>query len=286
MAAKRLAPSVANGEHAPVRNVFLTLAVLIGPFANPATQASVPLRLTYEGYAVGLHVLALNAEVDLAPRTYRLELFYRTVGLYGTFVHTQSQASAVGGWNAQRPVPQLYDATGILRGDPYRAAIAFSGGLPEIRALVPGNENREPVPREQQSGTMDPLSAMVLLLRQVAGSGRCESDAKTFDGRRLSAIRARTVGEEMLGGEPHSSFSGRALRCDFEGQELAGFKRDASPEDRARPIRGSAWFAPVVPGGLPVPVRLNFETRFVGHMTLYLTGAVPEPAPSARSAVH
>ena len=68
------------------------------------------------------------------------------------------------------------------------------------------------------------------------------------------------------------------MRCDFAGRELAGFLHDGSAWQR-QPHAGEAWLARVVPGEPPIPVRLDFGTRWLGDITLVLTAAGPGPLP-------
>ena len=67
--------------------------------------------------------------------------------------------------------------------------------MPEIRDLQPADEReREPVPAALQRNTVDTLSAIALLMRHVADTGRCDGSTLTFDGRRLARITVQTVG--------------------------------------------------------------------------------------------
>ena len=155
-----------------------------------------------------------------------------------------------------------------MRGQERVTQIDWQNGRPVISQLVPPVEaERDPVPAEEQAHTVDTLSAMASLLHQVASSGRCEGALNTFDGRRLSAITAHTVGEEVLPKTDRSVFEGPALRCDFEGRQTGGFVHVLR-----RPQRGSAWFASLAPGAAPVPVRIVFANRVLGATTVYLTG--------------
>jgi hypothetical protein len=120
---------------------------------------------------------------------------------------------------------------------------------------------------------VDALSAIAMLIRRVARTGRCEAEATTFDGRRAVDVAARTVGMEVLQPDGRSIFTGRALRCDFEGRLLAGFPRDGDQEELRRSRHGSAWLAQIAPGAPPIPVRIDFETRWFGPATMYLTEA-------------
>ena len=157
-----------------------------------------------------------------------------------------------------------------MRGRPLVTQIDYPGGNPRVVQLAPPVEDdRESVPASLQPGTIDSLSAMAELVASVARTGRCDGAQRTFDGRRLSELSARTVGEESLAPTGRSTFSGRALRCDLEGRQIAGFAKDADPA-AARPLHGSAWFASLAPGTPAVPVRISFETRFFGAATAYL----------------
>ena len=150
--------------------------------------------------------------------------------------------------------------------------IDWRNGSPVISQLIPPVEaERDPVPPEEQAHTIDSLSAMAVLLREVTQSGRCEGTMNTFDGRRLSALAAHTVGEEVLPPTDRSIFQGKALRCDFEGRQLGGFVHDTDIEELRRPQHGSAWFASLSPGAPPVPVRISFTVRRLGETTMYLT---------------
>ena len=44
-------------------------------------------------------------------------------------------------------------------------------------------------------------------------------------------------------------------------------------ETQRHPLHGSAWLAQVVPGAMPLPVRLTMEIGWFGDATMYLTEA-------------
>jgi hypothetical protein len=150
--------------------------------------------------------------------------------------------------------------------------IDYPHGQPLIRRLIPPQEaERDPVPAALQLNTVDMLSALALLVRTVADTGRCDASVRTFDGNRAGEITAHTGGEEILPPTSRSAFSGMALRCDFTSRTLAGFLReDGNAYDR-RPLRGSVWLAGLTHGEPPLPVRIQIETRWFGEATTYLT---------------
>lgn len=253
------------------RRTLCCLAVLLSP--APALAQAGATQLTYATYIAGLNMADVDASIALSPQGYRVQIAYRLTGVVGALVHGGGASAVDGRFQADSAVPREFVSTGQFRGRPYVMRMQWRGGQPTVLQLEPPDEDvREPVPAEQQAHTIDTLSAMASLLQKIGATGRCDGGLHTFDGRRLSELQARTVGEESLPETGRSSFKGTALRCDFEGRQLAGFLRDADQAALRRVQHGSAWFARVVPGGPVVPVRITFSAQSFGEATMYLAG--------------
>jgi hypothetical protein len=256
-----------------MRAIVAALSGLPLWLAAAQAQPAAPIRATYEIYAMGLPVAELRTTFTIGERDYRIDIAYETTGLIGALFRGRQVSSVQGAWIGDRPVPLRFSGDGFWHGEARRVVIDYQRSTPLIRVLSPPPADREPVPPALQVGTMDTLSAMALLIRHVARTGSCEARAETFDGLRLADIAAHTAGRETIPASSRSSYSGPALRCDFDGRLQAGFLRDDDRAEAARPQHGSAWLAPAVPGGPPIPVQLTFETRWSGQATMYLTGA-------------
>jgi hypothetical protein len=234
------------------------------------------VNLDYKIYAHGLRVAGLETGFDLNSAGYRFDMSFRTTGLVGWLFKGGQNNIVQGVWEHDRPEPRRFSSDGIWRGQTRRTLIDYVAGRPLLRQLEPPNEEeREMVPPELLSGTVDSLSAIVELVREVAETGKCESQARTFDGRRLMALSAHTAGMVELEQTDRSSFSGPALRCDFEGRMEGGFLHGDNAGDRGQLRHGSAWFAEAVPGAPRLPVRMQFETVWFGYATMYMTAAGP-----------
>jgi hypothetical protein len=252
-------------------------AIAQAPSPHPTSDATpVALHASYETYAAGLHVAQVDSGFSFGPWNYQMTLSYRTTGMVGFFLRGHQYDRANGTWQGNRAKPSHFLGKGEWRGVSRVAEIDYQQDKPVIRQLVPPNaDEREPVPESLQARSMDTLSALAELIHVVAESGRCETTVRTYDGRRAVEIEAHTVGEEILETNSRSSFAGKALRCDFSGRMLAGFKFDDDREHDSKPLHGSAWMARIVPNGPPLPVRMAFETRWFGDATMYLTGIGP-----------
>ena len=249
------------------------LAVLLAalPVEVRPGAAMAPVRLHFVAYSTGLRVLDIQASLALQGDGYDVQLGLRTLGVFGVFVEGSTLTEARGAWRDDAAAPAFFGASGTWRGDMLLTRIDYVGGQPRVRALLPDpKRERELVTPALQANTIDSLSAMAELVRRVDDTGRCDGAARTFDGRRLSEITAHTVGMQTLPRSALSSFSGPALRCDFEGQLLAGFKFEDDRARAARPRHGTAWLAQLTPGGPLLPVRMRFETPFFDDATMYL----------------
>ncbi len=248
---------------------MLSLAAVPAAAEAQATRA----LLDYQAYAAGLHILSVQAMVDIGPRNFEFDTRYQTTGLIGLFRRGHQLATVHGAWRGAAAEPGEFLSEGVWQGEARRTLIGYDHGQPELRALVPANPpDRSPVPAGLQTGSKDVLSAIAELMRQAGRTGACDVSVRIFDGRTLNLVVARSAGSVELASGDRSTFAGRALRCDFDGRVLAGLRRDESP-DGARRLHGSIWLGRIWPGALPVPVRISVQTRWFGEATLYLTAA-------------
>ena len=256
-----------------MRRIAVWLLPMLPLVQTPASAEPVSqFHLTYDTYALGIEVMQMSAFFGMGPWNYQITLDYHTTGLVGFFYRGQQVNTVRGLWHDERPQPLEFFGEGVWHGQKRITLIDYDHDVPQVKRLEPPQHSeREPVPDSMQQGTMDTLSALAALMRQVATNGRCDASAHTYDGRRVLELTARTGTVEDLEQTSRSIFHGDALRCDFEGRELAGFLiGDDNPENR-RPLIGSAWLASVEPSAPPIPVRIAFQTHWFGWTTMYLT---------------
>lgn len=250
--------------------------------ASPRPAGATPFEAVYSVQAAGVSVVEATVRYDFdTPGGYAIEIRHRTRGIASVFVSAQMTTQVTGRWADGRARPGRFTSEGTYRGEQRRTVLEYPSGQPVVRMLQPPNEGeREPVPPEQQRGTVDTLSAVVQLSQDIRRTGRCEGQLRTFDGRRLTAFQATTGGWEMMPGGS-DTWSGRALRCQFVGQLLAGFRLDDDDSDR-RPQEGRAWMAEVRPGEPPIPVRLEVPSKWFGSTVIVLTRVGEVTGASAR----
>jgi hypothetical protein len=256
---------------------YLIALALCLPVPALAADAGT-LSAEYTGYSHGLTVLKLAGSLAMTPTGYAIHVTYHTAGMIGMLVHSDNDSQAIGTFQGTAAQPQLFVGTGHLHGTARATRIEYVNGNPVVKEISPPVElERTVVPPAQTAHTIDTLSALAMLIRQVGKEGTCDGTVTTFDGRRLASQTAHRTGEEVLPPTDRSIFAGKALRCDFDGQLLGGFVRNEDADELKKPRHGTAWLADVVPGAPPVPVKVIFENRILGHVTLYLTSVTGGP---------
>jgi hypothetical protein len=250
---------------------------LLIPVPAPA-QDAIDVHASYDLYAAGFHVADMDAALGIGPHDYDVRLDYHTTGLVSLFHHGHQLNTVFGTWQADRPQPEQFQSVGVWQGEDKVTLMDYLHGQPLVRKLIPPQDReREPVPLSLQQNSVDSLSALAFMIRRVTDTGHCDASLHLFDGNRASEITAHTAGEENLLPNSRSIYSGKALRCDFVGQMLAGFQYQDNTAYDHRPLHGSAWLAAVVPGAPPVPVQMQFDTRWFGEATMYLTQVGENP---------
>lgn len=288
MTRTRLARAKPAGERLRMLRALALAALALSP-ALPA-QAGEPVLASYTVYFSGFRVVELDASLALAADRYRALARLRTAGLLAAFVRGEQVSEVEGKLAPATPLglaPERYAMEGRWRDRVRRIALRWNGLSPEVVALLPANEEeREPVPPELQRGTVDTMSALVALIARVSASGRCDGAAAVFDGRRRSDFTAATEGEETLAPHRWGLYAGPALKCRFEGRQVAGFWREADPAQAREPRTGAAWLARPGPDLPVIPVRIDAETNW-GTIHIHLTkvgrGEVPLPLRESRN---
>jgi hypothetical protein len=228
-------------------------------------------------------VLKLSGSVDFSSAGYSAHVTFHTAGMVGMMLRSDNDSQVTGLFEPGHAKPALFQGRGNLRGTERVTRIAYDDGNPVVEIIKPPVEKeRTAVPPAQTLHTIDTLSAVALLIRNVADTGKCDGAVTTFDGRRLATQTSHTAGEEDLPQTGRSMFQGKALRCDFEGRQLAGFVTDENEDDLRKPRYGTAWLAPMLPNAPPVPVRVAFENKILGKVILYLTSVTPQAGPARK----
>jgi hypothetical protein len=243
-----------------MRAALLALALLLAPAA-----AAEPWRATYSITAAGLPVFEAEVRFDLDGPRYFVETRVHARGLARLIMTGEQVSRSEGGWAGGEPRPAQHQSTGSWRGNSRATRIQYlPDGTPRILELLPAEDMpRSPVPTEARRGAVDTLSAMAALVRQVGEAARCENRARSFDGRRLTALESMPAAPPA----PHPD-----LRCVIETRTLAGYALDRDPAEAQAPFRVNVQFGRLGPDTPLLPLRIELPSRWWGRIEIRLTG--------------
>jgi hypothetical protein len=244
------------------RTFGFALLCAIGLITTPASAGDrIAMRVEVYGL-MGLHVLTLNTSVEEAGDRYAINTHYATTGVAGLVVDQTTRATTVGRLTPASALPELFRSetrrNGVERRDQvdYRPDGSVEGSSTKIAFDTASAATR---------GTVDNLTAYFRLERQLAAKGTCALTVPVFDGRYRYDLVFADAGKRALSPEGGQRLEGPAIACRMTRQD----RGTADQEQSEGAKQGTFWYAPLLPGGVVVPVRMQLETQ-IGTVDAYL----------------
>jgi hypothetical protein len=116
-------------------------------------------------------------------------------------------------------------------------------------------------------GTVDQLSALFIMERQLASRGSCARVVAVYDGLRRYDLHFTDAVPQTIRASGGHSFAGTTAVCRMRREAIAGFLDDDGRSEGA--YAGTLSYARLLPGDLIVPVQMEFSTEFgsvTGHL--------------------
>jgi hypothetical protein len=251
-------------------------AVLLLAAGAPHAPAPAALELDYKAYVGGLHVLSFQARVGLGAADYRGQVRLRSDGLLAKLVDFSLEAEAAGLAGSEGLLPRRFNVASQWRESTGRLVeITYAeNGAAALRVEPPAEEDdRDEVPAALRRDTLDPISAVLSLVRRLADSGSCKGEVAVFDGRRRYDVSTRDLGRTTLEASDIAPYGGPAIRCGITFRPIAGFWRKARG-DRSEDAQVDVFLAPSTASTPPVPVRVHARNAF-GTLRIHLATVRP-----------
>ena len=173
----------------------------------------------------------------------------RSSGLLALIQDVGFDAKSSGRVTAKGYVPERYEERANTGDRVSEAVMEYRAGVPQLKTYSPP---QTPRPRDvdpgTQGGTLDPMTTIYTLLRDVHGDGLCEIDVFMFDGKRRSHVVTTGTTED-----------GSDLICSGEYVRVAGFSQREMDKKVRFPFR--LTYSPVEDGRYRV-TRVVFETLY------------------------
>lgn len=215
-------------------------AALTFALAAPAAHADQTDAAVFDISIRGIPTTTLSISGAVKGQNYAASGVLKSSGLLGFLKKIRYDADVSGTLSNGRFVPDRYHEkadTGKRQSD---ALMAYKGGVPQVKAYSPPRPPQQgDIDPASQGGTVDPLTALYAVLRDVPLTEACALKVFLFDGRRRSQVvltSPQTTGEQIT--------------CQGEYRRLEGF----SDKDMAEKTRFP--FALTYQGAGPGMVRV------------------------------
>jgi len=187
----------------PILRLCLPLVLCLGSPLQAETRQSANWDLVIRGLNVGS--LSWSAIEDGA--SYAITGRVATSGLAAMLRKMRYDASVSGRLQGSTFQPARYEQSGGIGGKSSREVVTWTNGNPVLTERVPPRtpSDRDADPARQR-GTIDTLSAIYAVMRDVPKGRECGTDVQIYDGRyrmqvRLGAARADDRGNVACTGE-------------------------------------------------------------------------------------
>lgn len=205
-----------------LRTLLVALA-LLGPAAVQAQQKqSATFDVSLKGITAG--VLVFAGTID--GKGYAVSGKLESTGLVGAIRKVRYDAKSQGSVSGSKFTPTRYEEkanTGKRQSD---AVMEYKSGVPQVKAYDPP---RTPSDRDvdpaTQKGTVDPLTALFVVLRDVPAAEACRTKLFMFDGQRRSQV---VLSSPRTGGD--------TITCAGEYRRLEGFSEKEMAEKQRFPF--------------------------------------------------
>lgn len=244
----------------------LAALALVAPIAGAAADG---LALRYDVYAGGTFAVAMEAELQITPTSYRLGAALELGGVYAVVSSWDMQTSASGVIAGQHVLPVSFNK--VSEDGERWAELRFSDGtLVDAQGNPsPALEDTSAVSDAIKAAALDPLGGVISVLVQVAETGSCAGSMVLYDGKSYFTVTRTDLGAATAPDSRYGAYAGPALLCRVVIDDAVAYGRIDD-----EPSVALAWLAQPVAGGPYVPVRLETDSKF-GAVRVHITDFWP-----------
>ncbi len=231
------------------RKNTLHAAMVALALTAPAARAAQGDAAVFDISIRGISAATLSISGAVKGQNYAASGVLKSSGLLGFLKKIRYDADVAGSLSQGRFVPVRYHEmadTGKRQSD---ALMAYKGGVPQVKAYSPPRAPQTgDIDPASQGGTVDPLTALYAVLRDVPLTEACKLKVFLFDGRRRSQVVLTA---------PQAT--GEQITCRGEYRRLQGF----SDKDMAEKIRFpfTLTYQPAGPGMVHV-TDISMDTLY------------------------
>ena len=259
-----------NSAVSVARCLALAIALSVASATASAQPAGISLKLAYESNGA-MSTWRPPPRTGSFPRTGRAcrDVPDRRTDRFGEVIPCQTELT--GRIEKGRYVPHgcpspVFRRTARAR----RSRPGRQGPATSPRSVSPSLTRKKvfPLADEHIDGAIDPFSAMLNALNDIARTGSCNGSERVYDGLRTSELTLHDLGTTVLEKDRPFAYEGKALVCGFVGRPTSGHQRKSRWRKDAEAGRYPVFVSEVQPD-LFIPVRIR-ASSVLGTVTARL----------------
>jgi Protein of unknown function (DUF3108) len=243
----------------------LSLALTVA--AAAAEPDRIEMRIEMFGLA-GAHVAINRTVVEVTADRYAITTDAESRGLAAVLVPLASHSEVHGRLNAGLVQPQAYRGEVHRTGVDTRSRVDYAPDGTVTGYSTPPAVTARPVTPALMRGTVDQLTALFMMERQLAARGSCAGNVAVFDGRRRYDLHFTDAAPEPMPASARQAAPAMAQVCHMRREAIAGFADESGASEGA--YAGKLSYARLLPADVMIPVQMDFRTEFggvTGHLT-------------------
>jgi len=238
-----------------------------------------PVVTTFDIYVGGLHFLTADILFEEQKDSYLTRMHAHTAGYLYKILKWDGNVSSTGRIKGDHLEPIVYSNLDTWQDKPKVTKLMFDKKGDIQAEFNPPNtdKNREPVTDEQKRGALDPVTALLQMLANVAVNQTCTGTVPVFDGKRRFDLVGEDHGLELVDDKDYGTYKGPARNCSVDFTMVAGEWKDREKNrfwERENGEQGRAafhiWLASVASDLPALPVRLE-STSVFGDIVAHLS---------------
>jgi hypothetical protein len=263
---------------------FVSLMMLC--VAGAAQAADQPVRLTYQVYAGGFHVVQTDFDLVLKQSTYNAVLGVYTRGFLGSLVPWKGSFATTGVRTKDHFQVRQHVSSAIWKGSEDATTYDYDakGQFKKLKKIEGGvDKTPKDLDPALTKDTTDILTGTLNMMAKAKNGKGCDGSAEIFDGRRRFTLIYKPLGWETLKKSKYGLYEGAAMKCTAEVKPNGGawHKKprgwlSIQEQGRKKGALPTLWLAEVDPKLPPVPVRIMLKTDY-GTLFIHLSNLSRAP---------
>lgn len=160
------------------------VALIVMLVAAPAAASEAQFDVFFQGLRIG--VFAQTGAVG--PRAYTTSVAFAGTGLVAALADVRVSMQASGRVRGGAFLPDLFQEDVAFGGRRSDARMVYENGAPRLSGGKLGTDEAEALDPADQTGTVDPATAMLIAARDQPRAGLCRVDQPVFDGARRTRL--------------------------------------------------------------------------------------------------